>query len=143
MDAWLWVLFSILVGLPLTIIVAWWLLRRFARPPNALLERIGRLTWRQRLGLGSALMRDPRLPMRIRLLMLAVGLYLVMPLDIIPDFIPVVGALDDVLIVLIALRLLLRSIPESLLDEHLREVEGRPAAASLSSAPAVDPTPAP
>ena len=143
MDAWLWALFSVLVGPLLTIIVAWWLLRRFARPPNALVERIGRLMWRQRLLLAVALVREPRIALRVRLLMLAVGLYLVIPLDIIPDFIPVIGALDDILIVLIALRLLLRSIPESLLDEHLREVESRQAAASLSGAPAVDPAPDP
>ena len=143
MDAWLWALFSVLVGPLLTIIVAWWLLRRFARTPNALVERIGRLMWRQRLLLAVALVREPRIALRVRLLMLAVGLYLVMPLDIIPDFIPVIGALDDILIVLIALRLLLRSIPESLLDEHLREIESRQAAASLSGAPAVDPAPDP
>ncbi len=124
MEAWLWALFgAAILGLLLAVIAAWWLLRRFARPPKVLVERIGRLSWRQRLSLAVGLVRDPRLPLRVRLLIPAVLLYLVLPLDIIPDFIPVIGALDDILVVLIALRLLLRSVPEALLEEHIARLE--------------------
>ena len=123
MDAWLWALIGTVLGLLLTIAAVLWLLRRFVRPPAALVERIGRLTWRQRLALAVALVREQRIPLRVRLLIPAVLLYLVLPLDIIPDFIPVIGALDDILVVLIALRLLLRSIPETLLEEHIGRLE--------------------
>ncbi len=123
MDSWLWILLAIIAGLLLTGIAAWWLLRRFARPPKALVQRLELLSWRERLDLAMGLMRDPRLPLGIRLLIPAVVLYLVLPLDIIPDFIPFIGALDDVLIVLLALRLILRSMPEDVLDEHLSRYE--------------------
>jgi uncharacterized membrane protein YkvA (DUF1232 family) len=122
-ETWLWALVAAISGLVLTGVVAWWLLRRFARPPNALVERIGRLTWRRRLSLAVALVREPRIPLSARLVIPAVLLYLVLPLDIIPDFIPVIGALDDILVVLIGFRLLLRSVPEALLEEHLSRLE--------------------
>jgi len=43
-------------------------------------------------------------------------LYVAMPLDIVPDFIPVVGYLDDMLIVMIGAELLLRSIPRYIIE---------------------------
>ena len=137
MDTWLWALLAILVTLSASVVVVRLLLRRLARPPKELLERIGRLSWRERLDFGLALVRDSRLPLSLRLVIPAVGLYLIMPLDIIPDFIPVIGALDDVLIVLVALRLILRSIPADVLDEHLRLVEDGHAPA-VPDAPTLD-----
>ena len=130
MDAWLWALLASIAGGLLAIVVAWWLLRRFARPPQALLERIGRLPWRAKARLAVALFRDRRIPLRVRLVIPALVLYLAMPLDIIPDFIPIIGQLDDVLVVLIGLRLLLRGLPEGLLEEHLTALE-KSAAASV------------
>jgi hypothetical protein len=53
----------------------------------------------------------------------ALVLYLAMPLDIIPDFIPVLGYVDDVLIVVIGAGLLLRSIPPRVLDAHVSRFE--------------------
>ncbi|MBI4395450.1 MAG: DUF1232 domain-containing protein [Elusimicrobia bacterium] len=41
-----------------------------------------------------------------------------MPIDIIPDFIPVIGQLDDLLIVVIGLKLLARLCPPELVQEH-------------------------
>jgi uncharacterized membrane protein YkvA (DUF1232 family) len=46
-----------------------------------------------------------------------------MPLDVIPDFIPILGQLDDVFIVLIGLGLLLRFTPRGILEEHLARLE--------------------
>jgi uncharacterized membrane protein YkvA (DUF1232 family) len=56
---------------------------------------------------------------------LALVLYLAMPLDLIPDFIPVIGHLDDLLIVLIGAGLLLRSIPRYVIEEHVSRYEAR------------------
>ena len=68
------------------------------------------------------LLRDPRVPRRHkRLLGLLVG-YLALPFDIVPDFIPVAGHLDDALMVALALRVVLRGSSE-LVREHWRGPE--------------------
>lgn len=66
----------------------------------------------------SRLMRDPRVPRRRKLLLAALVGYLALPFDLVPDFIPVAGQLDDVLVVALVLRLLLRSESADLLREH-------------------------
>ena len=64
------------------------------------------------------LLADPRVPRRSKaLLVLLVG-YLVVPVDLVPDFIPVVGQLDDAIVAAVAIRLALRSGGEALLEEH-------------------------
>lgn len=65
----------------------------------------------------ARLLADPRVPRRRKLvLLLAVG-YLGLPLDLIPDFIPVVGQLDDALVVAFALRFVLRGGDNGLVRE--------------------------
>ena len=61
--------------------------------------------------------RDPRMPMVARLLALAVAAYALSPIDLIPDFIPVLGYLDDLLIVPLGLLLVLRLTPEAVLAD--------------------------
>jgi uncharacterized membrane protein YkvA (DUF1232 family) len=122
-DAWLWALVGLLAALLLLAIAAWWLLRRLPAQTRALARRIARLPWRAKGTLALALLRDRRLPLRVRLVIPAVVLYLALPLDIIPDFIPVLGQLDDVFIVLVAVALLLRSLPEGLLEEQILRIE--------------------
>lgn len=62
--------------------------------------------------------RDPRLPRRHRWLLVVLVGYLALPLDLIPDFIPVVGALDDAILVAIVLRLVLRKAGAELVRER-------------------------
>jgi uncharacterized membrane protein YkvA (DUF1232 family) len=61
---------------------------------------------------------DPALPRGVRLrLVLLIG-YLVMPVDLVPDFIPVVGYADDALVVALALRSVARAAGPEALDRH-------------------------
>jgi len=65
----------------------------------------------------SRLLKDERLPRRDKLLVAALVPYLAMPFDLIPDFVPVVGQLDDAVLVAFVLRRLVRTSP-SLIREH-------------------------
>jgi uncharacterized membrane protein YkvA (DUF1232 family) len=69
------------------------------------------------IALVRRLLSDPRVPRRKLLLFLLVG-YLAMPFDLVPDFIPVAGQLDDAILVALVLRAILRAGGEELLREH-------------------------
>jgi uncharacterized membrane protein YkvA (DUF1232 family) len=62
--------------------------------------------------------RDPRCPWGARAVGLLVAAYALSPIDLIPDFIPVLGLLDDALLVPAGLWLFARLLPPGLLDEH-------------------------
>jgi uncharacterized membrane protein YkvA (DUF1232 family) len=66
----------------------------------------------------TRLMRDPRVPRRYKVLVGALAAYLAMPFDLVPDFIPVAGQLDDVIVVVLVLRAVLRGGGEALVREH-------------------------
>jgi uncharacterized membrane protein YkvA (DUF1232 family) len=59
--------------------------------------------------------RDPRTPWITRLLALGVAAYALSPIDLIPDFIPVLGYLDDLVIVPLGVMLVLRFVPAEVL----------------------------
>lgn len=67
-------------------------------------------------------LRDPRTPLLPRLLLGGAVGYFLLPIDLIPDFIPVIGHLDDLLIVPGLITLGVRLLPAGLLDEHRRAV---------------------
>jgi uncharacterized membrane protein YkvA (DUF1232 family) len=64
------------------------------------------------------LLADPRVPRRTKLLLIGLIGYLAMPFDLVPDFIPVAGYLDDAIIVAFVLRHLLRTSGPDLIEEH-------------------------
>ena len=64
------------------------------------------------------LLADPRVEWWRKALLVAVIVYLASPIDLVPDFIPVAGQLDDAIVVVLALRLLLHGSGERLLIEH-------------------------
>ena len=83
--------------------------------------------------------RDPRVPWHAKAIAGIVAAYALSPIDLIPDFIPVLGLLDDVLIVPAGIWLAVRLIPEPLMLEFRQEAtrrSGRPksyiAAASIA-----------
>jgi uncharacterized membrane protein YkvA (DUF1232 family) len=67
--------------------------------------------------------RDPRVPLIAKILAGFVVAYALSPLDLIPDFIPVLGYLDDLILVPLGIALCLRLIPEPVLVEARARVE--------------------
>lgn len=73
--------------------------------------------------------RDERTPLHAKLLAAAVAAYALSPIDLIPDFIPVLGYLDDVILVPLGILLVVRLIPTLLMEEFrmlAAERTGRP-----------------
>lgn len=62
--------------------------------------------------------RDPRTPWYAKVVAAAVVAYALSPIDLIPDFIPVLGQLDDLILVPVGVGLALRLIPPGIIAEH-------------------------
>ena len=62
--------------------------------------------------------RDPRVPWYAKALAIAVAAYALSPIDLIPDFIPVVGYLDDLIILPLGIWLVVRLIPDEVMAEY-------------------------
>lgn len=67
--------------------------------------------------------KDPRVPLRARILAAVVVGYAFSPIDLIPDFIPVLGYLDDLILVPLGIWLAVRAIPPDILTEKRAEAE--------------------
>jgi uncharacterized membrane protein YkvA (DUF1232 family) len=63
------------------------------------------------------LRKDPRVPRRAKLAVGFAGLWVLSPIDLIPEFLPVIGPLDDVVVVALALRYAARRVPRHVLFE--------------------------
>jgi uncharacterized membrane protein YkvA (DUF1232 family) len=63
------------------------------------------------------LRRDPRVPRRARVAVAFAGLWVLSPIDLIPEFLPVIGPLDDVVVVALALRYAARQVPRAAIEE--------------------------
>jgi len=61
---------------------------------------------------------DSRLPRRYRAIVVAMVVYLALPFDLIPDFIPVAGQFDDAIVVVLTLRAILRGGGLEMIEEH-------------------------
>jgi uncharacterized membrane protein YkvA (DUF1232 family) len=61
------------------------------------------------------LRRDPRVPRRAKIAIIIAGIWVASPIDLIPEFIPVIGPLDDIIVVAIALRYAGRQIPREVI----------------------------
>ena len=60
---------------------------------------------------------DPRVPRRAKVVVALAGLWLLSPIDLLPEFLPVIGPLDDVVVVALALRYAARQVPREVLAE--------------------------
>lgn len=82
--------------------------------------RLARLVWRlptyARIVWG--VLRDPRTPLPLKGLLAAGLAYVVMPLDIIPDAIPILGQADDLTVLLLVLDLFIANAPREVREEH-------------------------
>jgi len=82
------------------------------------------------------LRKDPRVPRRAKVAIVVAGLWVASPIDLIPEFLPVIGPLDDIVVVALALRYAGRQVPREvllaawpgdprLLERLLGKAEGR------------------
>ena|SRR4051794_39552696 len=62
--------------------------------------------------------RDPRVPWHVKAIAVVVAAYAASPIDLIPDFIPVLGYLDDLIVVPLGIALVVRLIPVEIMAEH-------------------------
>ncbi len=69
--------------------------------------------------------RDPRVPWYAKVVAACVAAYALSPIDLIPDFIPVIGYLDDIILVPLGIALAIRLIPPALLEEHRESASAR------------------
>jgi uncharacterized membrane protein YkvA (DUF1232 family) len=70
--------------------------------------------------------RDPRTPLLARFVAALVVAYALSPIDLIPDFIPVLGYLDDLILVPLGLALVLRMVPPVLMAEYRAQTVQQP-----------------
>ena len=73
--------------------------------------------------------RDPRVPWYVKALAVCIAAYALSPIDLIPDFIPVLGYLDDAILLPLGIFLVVRMIPKEVMAEH------RAAAAAAAERP--------
>ncbi|MDZ4278779.1 MAG: DUF1232 domain-containing protein, partial [Dehalococcoidia bacterium] len=115
-----------MILLVIVAVAAWVLYQRSDRERRELIKRVGRLPLRRKLRLALEVARDSRIPLAVRALPPLLILYLALPLDIIPDFIPVLGHVDDLLVLAVGVGLLLRFTPPHLVEEHVGRLEAKP-----------------
>ncbi len=67
--------------------------------------------------------RDPNVPLGVRLFGLLIAGYALSPIDLIPDFIPVLGLLDDAILIPLGVWLFVKMVPEGIFAAHRAEAE--------------------
>ena len=78
------------------------------------LPTYARLVW--------GLARDPRVPLEQKAVLAGIAAYLVFPIDLIPDFIPVIGELDDLAVLIFGLDWFIRNAPPDVVEEHMTRI---------------------
>lgn len=127
---WAWVLLASAAALAVTVASSYAVLRATESG-----RRFLNLSRRGKVRFGRALLRDPAVPRRAKWIIPALVLYLALPFDLIPDPLPVVGQLDDVLVVVVAIALLILLTPRDALDRAIRAGEAYDASRHAARAP--------
>jgi uncharacterized membrane protein YkvA (DUF1232 family) len=104
-------------------VLLWFSARRQPEAAKQLVKRVLRLPWRAKFKLVGRLLADARVPLGVKAVVPFLIFYLAMPLDIIPDFLPVIGHLDDLLVLLVGVSLFVRFTPVAVIEEHLVALE--------------------
>jgi uncharacterized membrane protein YkvA (DUF1232 family) len=117
-----------LIGVVLAAVIClaaltWWSYRSWDTDRKLLARRIGRLPFTKKLRLAGRVLMDRRVSWALRLFAMILVLYLAMPFDIIPDFIPVIGYADDLIVVILGTTLLLKSMRREVLEEQVSRLE--------------------
>jgi uncharacterized membrane protein YkvA (DUF1232 family) len=112
MGLWAWLVVGVAV-----VVASWALLVLLAArlPDGTLKELAGFLP--ACLTTVRRLRTDPRVPRRAKVAVAFAGLWVLSPIDLIPEFLPVIGPIDDVVVVALALRYAARQVPLSVLLE--------------------------
>lgn len=108
--------FALLVFSVASLVACWAILLVAARTlPQGLLRDLAEFLplcastmWRLR--------RDPRIPRRVKVVLIGAGVWVLSPVDLIPEFVPVIGPLDDIVVVALALRYAARRSPRDVLE---------------------------
>jgi uncharacterized membrane protein YkvA (DUF1232 family) len=111
-NAWMW------LGTAVVAVLLFWVLLAVLAgrlPEGSLKEVTGFLP--ACVATARRLRSDPRVPRRARLALGFAALWVLSPIDLIPEFLPVVGPLDDVAVVALALRYAARQVPRQVLLE--------------------------
>jgi uncharacterized membrane protein YkvA (DUF1232 family) len=89
------------------------------------------------------LLRDERVPLKSKAVIGAAAAYIASPIDLIPDFIPLISRVDDAAVLVLAVDYFLESVPRSLVMEHMNElgIDGRELERDLESARRAIPRP--
>lgn len=66
--------------------------------------------------------RDPRTPWYVKIFVALIATYILSPVDLIPDFIPILGYLDDIILVTVVIFLVRKMIPGEVLEEYRQRV---------------------
>ena len=77
-----------------------------------------KLVWR--------LMMDPRIPVWLKAIPLATLLYLLFPIDVLPDPLLGLGQLDDIAVILLGVKLFIELCPQEIVRQHLRQMSSIP-----------------
>jgi uncharacterized membrane protein YkvA (DUF1232 family) len=112
-DAWLRILLVAVVVL----VLAWGLLAVLAArlPPGPARELVAVVPDAVRAV--RVLARDPRVPRRAKLAVALAALWCLSPIDLVPEFLPVIGLADDIVVVVLALRYAARRVPPDVMAE--------------------------
>ena len=107
---------GVLIGVGV-LLASWALLVVLARtlPPGLLKDLAGILP--TCVSTARKLRRDPRVPKRAKFAVAFAALWVISPIDLIPEFLPVIGPLDDIVVVALALRYAARRVPREVLEE--------------------------
>ena len=120
---WLKVTIAVLGGIVLFSLLTFWVVRWLGKrePYGTFL----RMRTRHKLRFFRLLLRDEdgKIPWYVKVIPVVLVIYLAIPFDIIPDFVPVLGYLDDVAIALFALVLVMKLTPRQVVMEVLRRAQ--------------------